>query len=122
MKAMKNLRTCLSVVIKGPVELSGLMVLTVKYTVLAATSGQPEVNSTSVAFVIAALNGLPEGRGASPKKYSMESWNPVNSPRGVTRPEALALKRPAGTADDPSAIILALAGYMDSTSRVAAIP
>jgi hypothetical protein len=97
-------------VINGPVELSGLVVLTVRYTVLAATSGHPEVNSTSVALLMAPLGGTPDGSGARPKKYSKESWNPKNSPTGVTRPVAFSLKRPAGTAGAPSVMIFALAG------------
>lgn len=45
----------------GPVELSGLRVLMLRYTVLAATSGQPEVNSTSVALLMTALGAIPDG-------------------------------------------------------------
>jgi hypothetical protein len=78
--------------------------------VLEATSGQGEVNSTSVAFVWAPLGGTPFGTGASPKKYSIESWKPVNCPTGVTRPVAFVLKRPGGTAAAPPAIITVFAG------------
>jgi hypothetical protein len=65
--------TCFKIEMNGPVELSGLMVLRVRYTVLAATSGHPDVNSTRVALLIAPLGGEPDGNGASPKKYSKES-------------------------------------------------
>lgn len=104
------MRTCFSVVIYAPTELFAFIVRTVKYTVLAATSGHPEVNWTSVALAMAPLGGTPDGSGASPKKYSIESSNPKNSPTGVMRPVALALNRPAGTAEAPSAMICAFAG------------
>ena len=68
-------RTCFSVLTSAPVELSELRVLKRRYTVLAATWAQPEVNSMSVALVITALGGgTPVGSGASPQKYSIESW------------------------------------------------
>lgn len=45
------------------------------------------------------------GVNARAKKYSMLSSNPVKLPRGETRPEALAEKRPLGTAEPPWVII-----------------
>lgn len=54
---------------KWSVELSTLIVLTVKYTVLAATSGHPDIKSTIVALVKAPLGGTPLGSGGSPTNH-----------------------------------------------------
>lgn len=107
----KGARTCFNVVMYAPVVLSALSVLTVRYTVLAATCAHPDVNSTSVALEKTPLGATPVGSGARPQKYSIESWKPKNSPAGETRPVALLLKRPLGTAASPPKIIAALFGY-----------
>jgi hypothetical protein len=92
--------------------------LTVRYTVLAATCAHPEVKSVSVALEMTPLGGIPLGSGARPQKYSMESWKPTNSPTGVTRPVAFVLKRPLGTAASPPKMMAALFGYTVTSSGI----
>ena len=72
----------------------------VRYTTLAATSAQPDVNDTISAADIAKYAGG-SGVGTSPKKYSIESMKPVKLPSGVMRPLAFSLNKPGGTAVDP---------------------
>jgi hypothetical protein len=71
---------------------------------LAATSGHPLLNSTTVAFEKTEYAGG-DGTRASAKKYSMLSSKPVKLPRGETRPVAFCAKRPGGTALEPWVMI-----------------
>lgn len=73
------------------------------YTTELAISGQPEVKETMSALVQVLNRGAFTG-GVKPKKYSTELSNPEKLPRGVIRPEALGLKSPGGTADEPFCI------------------
>ena len=103
-------RTCFNVLKYFPSSVEfGLFTLVSRYATLAATSGHPLLNEMTFALVKTEYEGA-FGVSAKAKKYSMLSSKPVKLPRGETRPDALAEKRPLGTAEPPWVIIGTLSG------------
>ncbi len=93
--------TCFNVLKYLPLSVElGLKTRVSRYATEAATFAQPLLNEMTLALV-KTLNEGAVGTRARAKKYSMLSSKPVKLPSGETRPEALALKRPLGTAAPP---------------------